>query len=140
MSLPDLGDPRTPTWPELQLDGHVRRVWVSLGVYVVSLALVWTLIVDAKQVPESYGNLIFYLAAANFLFLVWSAARIQNTLHESGLHEYAGWRVWAGALLLNPLFLGWWMPMRVLLIARGVRRDLEARWPSGRRDDGRVQS
>jgi len=136
MSLPDLGDSRTPTWPELQLDGHVRRTRVALGLYVVSLGILWTLILDTKRVPESVGNLVFYLAAANFLVLVWSAARIQSTLNESGLHEYAGWRVWAGALVLNPLLLGWWMPMRVLLIAREVRRDLEARWPLGRRDDG----
>ena len=132
MRLPDLSDPRTPTWPELQLNGHVSRVKVSLALYVVSVLAVWMLIVGARQVSETKANLVFYLAAANWLFLVWSAYRIQHTLHESGLHEYSGVRVWVFAFLLNPLLLGWYVPVRVLFIAHQTRNALEARWPQGR--------
>jgi hypothetical protein len=139
MGAPDLQDPRTPTWPELLLDGHVSRVKASLALYFASLIAVWTLIISSTRVSQSVGNLVFYLAAANYLFLVWSAYRIQETLHESGLHEYAGWRVWVGALLLNPLLLGWWMPIRVLFIAKETREALEAQWPHGRASSGSAQ-
>jgi len=138
VDAPDLQDPRTPTWPELLLDGHVLRAKASLALYFASLIAVWTLIISSAKVSQSVGTLVFYLAAANYFFLVWSASRIQNTLHESGLHKYAGWRVWVGAFLLNPLLLGWWMPMRVLFIAKETRDALEARWPHGRDSGGRA--
>jgi hypothetical protein len=108
---------------------------MSLGAYFVSLVGMWMLIVDSLQLSKTMGNILFYLAAANYLFLVWSAYQIQNTLHESGLYQHAGWQVWVGALLLNPLFLGWWIPVRVLLTARHTRSALRARWPDGRQGE-----
>ena len=68
--------------------------------------------------------------------MVWSAFRIQDTLHESGLYKHAAWQVWVGAFILNPLVLGWWIPVRVLFTARQTRKDLLERWPHGRDTGG----
>jgi hypothetical protein len=73
-----------------------------------------------------------YAALANYLFLVWTAYKIQQTLYDSGLYKHGGWHVWIGALLLNPAALGWFIPVSVLITSGGMRRQLEVRWPNGR--------
>jgi hypothetical protein len=129
----DLSDPRTPTWPELQLDGHVSRLRISLAAYFVSLVLFWMYVAGS-----SLGRLetvlvpFFYAALANYLCLVWSAYKIQQVLYDSGPYKHGGWHVWIGSLLLNPVALGWLIPVSVLIAAAGMRRKLEARWPNGR--------
>ncbi len=130
--MADLSDPRTPTWPELQLDGYVSRLKVSLGVYFVSLVLFWMHVSGgAVWLGQAFAPFV-YAALANYVFLVWTAYKIQQTLYDSGVYKHGGWHVWIGALLLNPAALGWFIPVSVLFTSIEMRRKLEARWPKGR--------
>ena len=128
----DLSDPRTPTWPELQLDGHVKRLRVSLGFYFATLVVFWGYMLGLIGLPDAIVMPFIVGSLLNYIFLVWTAYRIQQVLHESGLHKHGPWHVWIGALILNPVAVGWYIPLSVMVSASGMRRQLEVRWPNGR--------
>jgi hypothetical protein len=130
----DLGDPRTPTWPELQLDGHVKRLQLSLIFYFATLILFWSRVAGVVALPGSLVLPFMAGALLNYIFLVWTAHKIQQVLYESGLRKHGSWHVWIGALILNPVALGWYIPVSVMASAYTMRRQLEARWPNGRVD------
>ncbi len=113
------------SWSELGLDGHTRRLRISLTVYFVSLAVFWCHMSGLINLPLFVLLFFVVLGPANFLFLVWTAARIQDVLQASGLQKQGAWQVWVGAILLSPVVLGCYTPLSVMFSSGRIRRKLK---------------
>jgi len=120
----DLSDPTTPTWPELRLDGHVRRLRISLAAHFVILVLFWYYLEHGVRSDAVLVLFIFALTLNSFVG-GWAAFRIQKTLHENGLYKHGDWLI--RGLLLAPPTLGLWIPVSAMLSAWRMRRKLETR-------------
>jgi hypothetical protein len=123
--------PRIPTtWPELRLDGYLTRLCASLVVYFVTLALFWCEVFSAIVLPLGGILAVAFCGIANYVFLTATAYSIQSKLHEAGQQKHGGWQVWVGALILNPVLVGWYIPVSVLFSARRIRRKMIAAAPA----------
>jgi len=114
---PIVETPYKPSWAELRLDVHVRRLRMSLALYVATLAMFWCHVFGVVTFPLSIVLTFILVAPANYLFLTWTAYTMQ---------KHGGWQVWVGALLLNPVILGWYIPVSVAMSASRIRRQLNA--------------
>jgi hypothetical protein len=129
--MPNLFSPRIPTtWPELSLDGHITRLYISLAAYFLTLILFWCSVLGVVIFPIGVLLFGFFGAICNYFFLTWTAYKIQSTLHEAGQEKNGGWQVWVGAFFLNPALLGWYIPVSVAISAGRVRRKMTAAAPA----------
>jgi hypothetical protein len=124
--MADSSDPTRPTWPELGLDGHVRRLRISLAGHVVILVSLW-FYWEGWLGVRSDAILVLLIVALllNDMVLGRASLKIQKTLHENGLYRHGDWLI--RGLLLNPVTLGLWIPVSAALTAWRIRRMLQAR-------------
>jgi hypothetical protein len=119
----------------MRLDRHVSHLGLSLAAYFATLVLFWSHMLGVATLPLAAVLTLVVAAAANYLFLVWTAYKIQRMLHEAGLQKHGAWQVWVGALFLHPAMFGWYIPVSVLFSARRIRRQLrECNGGSGNRE------
>ncbi|MFZ6770700.1 hypothetical protein ACO0LM_26895 [Undibacterium sp. Di26W] len=82
--MADLFAPRKPTtWLELRLGGYLVRLCVSLVAYFATLFAFWCRILGVTVFPIGVSLSIIYVGIANYVFLTWTAYRIQSKLHEA---------------------------------------------------------
>jgi len=118
--------PELPSWESLRLTWHVRLLCLFLGLYFVSLYLVWSRILAVPPFAvRDYAPFLF-AAAANYCLLIGTASVIMSRLHAAELAKYGGMLWIYLAVFLNPLVLGWSVPLYVLSRVAEVRRRLSA--------------
>ena len=117
---------RVPTWAELGLDGHLKRLGWGVLVYLLVLAAFWIVILgdfwSSTQIwLASLGALIF-----SYAFMSLSAFFVQAKLNKAELSESGAWQVLVGAVILNPAIIGGYVSLSVFFRARGIKKRLEA--------------
>jgi hypothetical protein len=70
----------------------------------------------------SIGLGVFFLSVAPYIVALVFAYRVQRALNIAGLYKSGAWQVVVGGLLLNPLVIGWVIPLSVVNSARKVER------------------
>jgi len=80
----------------------------------------WVALVNGAS--EEIEALLVVLALAPYIGSIVLAYRVQRDLNRAGLYKSGAWQVVVGALLLNPIVLGWIIPASVLWVARRGRR------------------
>lgn len=116
-----------PTWPELGLDGHLKRLGWGLLVYLLALAVFWVNILVDFAAPAQVWPASIAVLILSYAFMSLSAYFVQAKLNEHELSTSGAWQVWVGALALNPAFIGGFVSLSVWLRARGIKRKLEAK-------------
>lgn len=118
-------EPRLPAWEELRIKGYARTLCVALALYFVSLFFVWRYFTVEVSFPFD-TKFLFLAISINYIVLVWSACLIQLRLQQAGVQK-SGWGmalIWS--VLLNPVILGWVVPVFVLWRVSDTHRRLTA--------------
>jgi hypothetical protein len=115
---------RVPTWAELNLSRYLTLVWISLALYFVSLGLVGVSVFGAQPFVLKQWLGVLALASLNYCVLISTACVIQHKLYGAGLQKHGAGLALLLALVLNPLVLGWLVPIFVLIGADNTRRKL----------------
>ena len=103
-----------PTWDH---DLQLLKRWFL--VYLVPWFAFWVALI--KGAADDVDALLVVLALAPYIVSIVYAYRVQRDLNVAGLYKSGAWQVIVGALLLNPIVLGWVIPLSVLWVARRVR-------------------
>lgn len=117
--------PHKKTWDTTNLETLYRRLRLLGGIYTVGVVAFWIhVLVAGIGNPTSY--LLGVIALVAYLPVIADAFRLQEQLRAAGLSPYGGWRVVIGALVYNPLAVGWLVPFAVLVNARPLRSEADA--------------
>lgn len=117
--------PGTLTWDGTGLDKLIKRLGVCLFIYLLTLGIFWYAVVTGEAGKPMVRLLFMLFSLLNFIVLTVTAYKIQVRLKEYGLQKQGGWHIVVGTLLLNPLFIGWYISLSVLIKALSVRRRLK---------------
>jgi predicted PurR-regulated permease PerM len=99
--------------------------WMSAHL-TVWLAGIVVMIATAGREPVFTIGLVTFLASlVPYVGALIYAYRVQNALHRAGLYKHGAWQIVAGGLLLNPLVLGFVIPVSVINTARAVEQRLK---------------
>ena len=102
------------------LEKHIVAVKWLFAVYAAGLALFWyQLVAVGHDQPIVTG--LLWVGGLAYCVLIVECTIIQGKLFEAGLYKHRSWQVIVGALFLNPCFLGWWIPVSILLAVRRAR-------------------
>jgi hypothetical protein len=115
-----------PTWAELGVSRYVKVVGISLALYVVSFALIGASMLHLFPYVLKQWLALLFFASLNFCLLISTSCVIQHKLHAAGLQKHGAGLALLLALVLNPLVLGWLVPVFVLIGADNTRRKLLA--------------
>ncbi len=114
--------PAIPHGVPPSLEKHIRAVKVLLGAYAVMLPLIWYMALNRKSLPSTtLMSIPIWTAAVVYCILVVECTIVQQGLFNARVGKHRGWQVVVGALILNPCFFGWWIPMSVLLAVGRAR-------------------
>jgi|GEM_PF-3139692 len=113
-----------PSWPELELDGHLSRLKWGALVYLVVFAAFWLNAILNLSAPIQVWQASLGALILSYAYMSLSAYFVQAKLNEKGLSDSGAWQVWVGALVLNPAFIGGYVSFSVLLRTQGLKRRL----------------
>ncbi|MBC3876037.1 hypothetical protein [Undibacterium flavidum] len=117
--------PLPQTWSELRLGGALLFLRICFAAYSVSLILFWcNLFRVVNLAPELWMTCIGILTLGYFL-LIGAVYRIQCVLYEAKLQTHRAWRVWFAALILNPIILGWYIPVAAMFRLSRIKKNLK---------------
>ena len=101
-----------------------------LAAHLVLLLVLWVGLL--RGVGEGVAWLLVMLALVPYVGCIVYAYRIQRSLNRAGLYKPGAWLVIVGALLFNPIVVGWLIPVSVLRVAHRLARARAAqRAPEG---------
>jgi hypothetical protein len=118
--VPDAPTPAGPKDAPVGLKTHVRAAKVLFAIYGAALVSFWAGVVIVRH-DTPLTTTFFWVGGLAYCALILECATIQSLLFAAGLYRYRGWQVIVGAMILNPCFLGWLIPISVLLAARRAR-------------------
>jgi uncharacterized protein DUF4328 len=101
-------------------DARALRNWFIgyMVVWVAGLAL---------AIPSNFDNLaILLLSIVPYIGCIVYAYKVQDALNRAGLYKPGAWQVIAGAVLLNPLIAGLFIPTSVMWVASRIGRKIRA--------------
>jgi CDP-diglyceride synthetase len=113
-----------PTWESLKLDRSIKVLYVALFLNLVAIYCAWRYLVSDVALPLPEPKYFFLALVINFVLLIGVACSIQAQLHQAGLQKYGWIPLLVLGLILNPLVLGWVVPVLVLCNAAAARRQL----------------
>jgi hypothetical protein len=119
-------NPTLPTWKALRVDWYVPVVWVTLLLYFVSLYVLADMYLPLGPVSLHDFLRALAISAVNYFILIWSACQILAKFEHAHLNKLSWGNALVVSLVLNPLFLGWLVPVYVLYSARKVKARLQA--------------
>ena len=119
--------PTLPTWESLKLDRSIKFLYACLLLNVLAMYCAWRYLVDDVALPLPEPKYFFLALFINFVILIGVACSVQARLHEAGLQKYGWIPILVVGLVLNPLVLGWVVPVLVLCNAAAARRLLTNR-------------
>ena len=114
-----------PTWESLKLDNSIKLLYAALALNLVGIYCSWRYLVDGAPLPLLAPHYFFLALAINFVILIGLACKIQARLHEAGLQRIGWIPILVTGLVLNPVVVGWVVPVLVLCGAATVRRRLK---------------
>src|SRR5712671_366246 len=101
-------------------DARALRNWF-IGYMVVWIAGL------ALAIPSNFNNLtILLLSIVPYIGCIVYAYKVQDALNRAGLYKPGAWQVIAGAVLLNPLVAGLFIPTSVMWVASRIGRKIRA--------------
>ncbi len=92
-------------------DAHRLRNWFGAYLILWAIGLYATFTSSPDLTPGIY---VLLLAIVPYVLCIVYAYRVQKQLNTAGLYKPGAWQVIAGALLLNPFFIGFLIPASVL--------------------------
>lgn len=116
-----------PNWPELRLDGHLKRLGWGLLIYLLALAVFWTIMLGALSVPAQVWQASIAALLISYAFMSLNAYFVQARLNEKELSDSGAWQVFVGALIMNPAIVGGYVSLSVFVRARSIKRRLDAK-------------
>ena len=99
-------------------DAATLKKWY-LG-YLAPWALGWILLIAGQPTEVSLSVLLASIIP--YIGCIVFAYRVQNGLNKAGLVKSGAWQVIVGAILFNPIVIGWAIPTSVLWAARKAKR------------------
>ncbi len=118
---------RVPTWTELDLDGHLKRLGWGMLVYLLALVAFWAIILGELSASGQVRLASITVLIFSYIFVSLSAYFVQSKLNKAELSDRGAWQVLVGALILNPAFIGGYVSLSVFFHARDIKRRLEAK-------------
>jgi hypothetical protein len=125
--------PPQPKWEELKLDGSIRMLYAALALNLIGIYCLWRLLASDEALPLLEPRYFILALAIDFIVLIGLACRIQARLHEAGLQKIGWVPILVLGAILNPLVIGWVVPVLVLCGAIATRRRLIALDLDGRK-------
>lgn len=122
-------------WSLRQWDGILlgRWLWGALGSLLGLIAAIAFAIwvggrgdAASDQLKLAAGLAIPLLAVTYLVAYVAAIVcgyRLQRDLHAARLYPHGGWHVVVAAVILNPFFVGLWVPFSVLRLSARVQRE-----------------
>ena len=89
--------------------------WWLLAYLVMWLAF-WVGI--GRGAKEDTLGLLVMLVLVPYVGSIVYAYQVQRELNRAGLYKPGAWQVIAGAIILNPVVVGWFIPLSVIWVAR----------------------
>jgi hypothetical protein len=119
-------EPPLPKWETLKLDGSIRTLYAALALNLIGIYCLWRLLASGEALPLLEPKYFILAVAIDFVVLIGVACRIQARLYEAGLQKIGWVPILVLGTILNPLVIGWVVPVLVLCGAVGTRRRLLA--------------
>lgn len=110
-----MGIPAQRPWT---LDARRLRSWF------LAYVILWGLGITAAVARLEIGKYIFLVCIVPYVPCIVYAYRTQKRLNAAGLYGAGAWQVIAGAILLNPYLLGFYVPASVLWRSRRITRTI----------------
>lgn len=108
---------------------------VRLRNWFLAYLIVWGIglyVLFTRSGPDlTPGVYVLLLCVVPYIPCIVYAYRVQKHLNTAGLYAHGAWQVIVGALLLNPLFFGFLIPVSVLWTSRGITRGSPTLAPPG---------
>jgi hypothetical protein len=89
--------------------------------YLLTVSAGWTLVINS-DFQSPIGLAVFLGALIPYIGSIVFAYRVQDALNHAKLYKSGAWQIIAGALLLNPLALGFLIPASVLWVTRRIEK------------------
>jgi hypothetical protein len=108
------------------IEGRTNRLRGWFTVYLVMLVSGYAMaipgVLSGNEILTGMGGLLFLGAVVPYIGAIVNGYKIQRTLNAKGLCKSGAWQVIAGALILNPLAFGFWIPLSVLRTVKRLKR------------------
>jgi hypothetical protein len=118
--------PNDPVWDTL---ARTLRRWycLYLACWLGGIALFFIGIAIEKSIGAYalmiLGGILFVGSVVVYVICMVYAYQVQAALNSAGLYDPAAWQIIVAAVILNPAILGFYVPLRVLLVIRRIRQD-----------------
>ncbi|WP_028102833.1 hypothetical protein [Pseudoduganella violaceinigra] len=116
-----------PSWQELELDGHLKRLGWGLLIYILALAAFWLFFLGRTPASPQVWLASLAMLVLSYVFMSLNAYLIQSKLNAYELSQSGAWQTWAASLFLNPAVLGGLVALIMFFRARDIKRKLETR-------------
>jgi hypothetical protein len=117
-----------PVWRQNRMM-LTRWMFIHLAVWIGG-AVVMIAGAGSSHEPILMAGIVLFVASLiPYVGALIYAYRVQNTLNRAGLYKHGAWQIVAGGLILNPLVLGFVIPVSVINTARVVERRLKSTPP-----------
>jgi len=115
--------------------------WKSLRIWIKIFLILWlggggvflfftTRGADSNQlfsIIKSIALIAFLSSIVPYIFCMVFAYKVQAGLHDEGYIKHGPWQVLVAAIILNPYFLGFYVPLSVSGAARKAAKTLKAK-------------
>jgi hypothetical protein len=121
---------KTPDWI---LSWRSLRLWIKiflilwLGGGIVFL-FIMTRSANSNQlvsIIKTVALIAFFASIVPYIFCLVFAYKVQDSLHNEGYIKHGSWQVLVAGIILNPYFLGFYIPLSVNSAARKAFKKLE---------------